>query len=181
MLSNKPLMIGVIALLAVIRFIFVPWSEAQEVQQDAVSVITRQLQSALGAQQNLEPLANRLEQLKQQQQDIRSILVHGKSADELSLAMQKDWNAKAQQAKAEIDLFDWQSQILVTSPDIYQARIMLRVSGSIAAVANFITQLEQQAGVNVATLRVNVERSRSSLPAVNANLQIQLIFVMDAT
>lgn len=180
MLSNKQLMFSIIAVLVLLRFVFVPWSDMHDSRLEALSVVTKQLQRSLGIEKTIEPMALKLEQLVAEQQRLRMSLQSASSEDELRLNLQKNWAAKAATAGIEIEMFDWRSQLSLSEPDIFQGKIALSLSGSIVSVAEFITEIEKQTGVNVISMRLTTARSRSSVPAVNANLELQLIYALDA-
>lgn len=144
MLNNKPLLIGIVLLLAALRFLIVPWMDYQDEQRQQLETLTKRLVRS-------EALLEFKEQLYQQKdkQDIVVAKFTGKleqsaSVQQYQLELQQRLQQLIENKNAKLELFDWLSDSDLKALNMHRARINLRFTGQLSDVIGIHLMIEQQ-------------------------------------
>ncbi len=144
MLNNKPLLIGIILLLAALRFLIVPWMDYQDEQKQQLETLTKRLVRS-------EALLEFKDQLYQQkdQQDIvvgqfTDQLEQSTSVQQYQLELQQRLQQLIETRNAKMELFDWLSDSDLKAFSMHRARINLRFTGQLSDVIALHLMIEQQ-------------------------------------
>lgn len=144
MLQNKPLLLGIVALLLFVRFVAVPLQQHQQALHQQLDALTKRLQRSealLQQQQQLE-----LHQAEQQQQlsQILKPFPVVSSSSQYRLQLQQQLQQLAAAQGASVTFFDWLSDTPLQVFNMQRGRISLRIKGTAANVMLLQAQIEQQ-------------------------------------
>jgi hypothetical protein len=143
-LQNKPLLIGLIAFLVVIKFVLLPLQQKQQDVYQQLDSLTKRVQrsEALIAQQQ-----ELLQWKDRQQQQLQTLLAPFpvvNNATQYRLQLQQQMQLLAAEHKVSVTFFDWLSDSPLEVFNLYRGRVSLRIEGSAANVMRWHGQLEQQ-------------------------------------
>lgn len=143
MLNNKPLLLGIILLLAGLRFIIVPWMDYQDEQKQQLETLTKRLVRS----EALVEFRTELTEQKQLQDTAVSKLLTGlqqsPSTEQYQLEFQQQMQQLLESNKVSLLLFDWLSDTDLKTFNVHRARINLRFEGTIADIVKTHLVLEQ--------------------------------------
>ncbi len=144
MLNNKPLLIGIILLLAALKFLIVPWMDYQDEQKQQLETLTKRLVRS-------EALLEFKDQLYQQKDKQDTAVAQFTDKLEQSVSVQQyqlEFQQRLQQLietkNAKLELFDWLSDADLKAFNIHRARINLRFTGQLSDVMAIHLMIEQQ-------------------------------------
>jgi hypothetical protein len=143
MLNNKPLLLGIILVLAGLRFIIVPWMDLQDEQKQQLETLTKRL---VRSQVLVEHRAE-LNELKDRQDLVVNQLLRGMrtspSTAEYQLEFQQQMQQLLESNNVNLLLFDWLSDTDLKAFNAHRARVSLRFDGAVADVVKTHLMLEQ--------------------------------------
>lgn len=144
MLQNKPLLIALVALLAVVKFVLLPLQQQQQ-------ALYQQLESSTKRVQRSEALLAEKETLLQwqsrQQQELQQLLQPFPlvdSAAQYRLQLQQQLQQLAAANQVSVTFFDWLTDTPLQVFNLQRSRISWRVEGDASKVMQLHLQLEQQ-------------------------------------
>lgn len=144
MLQNKPLLLGLIAVLAFIRFAVLPWHDYQQSQYQQLAAVSKRLQRSEALLQQQQQL---LQWQQQQQQQLDALLAPYplvSSAADYRLQLQQQLQQLSAGNNVSVTYFDWLSDTPLEVFDLIRGRMSLRLQGPAGNIMQVHSQLEQQ-------------------------------------
>lgn len=143
MLQNKKLLLSIIAALAFLRFVWVPWLAHLEEKQGELQTLTRRVERSITLVQQRELLT---ENHSHAQNDVSEVLkAFPLVADkgQYALNVQRELQALAEQNQVTISLFDWVSDTPLSVFDLQRGRLTVRLEGEVAHLIQMQSAIER--------------------------------------
>jgi hypothetical protein len=144
MLNNKPLLLGIILLLAGLRFIIVPWMDYQDEQKQQLETLTKRL---VRSEALVEFRTELTEQKQLQDTAVTRLLAdlqQSPSTEQYQLEFQQQMQQLLESNNVSLLLFDWLSDTDLKAFNAHRARVSLRFEGTIADIVKTHLLLEQK-------------------------------------
>jgi L-lactate utilization protein LutC len=177
MLQNKLLLISIIAILALLRFVYLPWYESQNVALEELQTLTKQLDKVQGLVKNRSQVEEELKLLEEFNAKQNALLLLGNDEQNFSLQIQKKWQTAMKASQVDLELFNWGLAASVgEEANTFKKQAVVRVSGSLVAIAKFTTSLETQVGVEISSFQLLPRKRLSALDKTTAVLNIDVLY-----
>lgn len=153
--TKQKLLLGVLGLLLLAKFVFVPWAETQDEQVQALEVLFKKLQRSellLTSEQQLNQMHA---EFQQQQQALVQLLPQAESTEQYKLALQQQIQDEIGRQGLSLELFDWLSQVPVDAYTVQKATVTLRVSGAVKSVITLHQWLQQQPFIQLSQIDIS--------------------------
>lgn len=144
MLQNKPLLLSIIGLLALIRFVLLPLHQHQQVLYQQLESLNKRLQRSEALVQQQQQLQLLQSEQKQQLTVLLQPFPKVSSSSQYRLQLQQQLQQLAAGHGAAVTFFDWLSDAPLQVFNIQRARISLRITGPAANVMQAHAMIEQQ-------------------------------------
>lgn len=144
MLQNKPLMLGIVALLVFLRFVLVPWQAYQEELHQQLDALSKRLQRSEALLSQQQQLNESQAQLQQQLTTLLQPFPAVEAAAQYRLQLQQQLQQLAAEHQVSVTFFDWLSDTPLNVFNLQRARINLRLQGNAASVMAVHLLLEQR-------------------------------------
>ena len=122
-------LLGVAGALAVVRFVVVPWVQAQNEQRQQLEVLTKRLDRSEGVLQNREAIVAARDALSRQSAASFAVFPEAVADDDSRLAAQQRITAMAAQAGLQVSLFDWLLDGDVEAAGLAYSRASIKMDG----------------------------------------------------
>lgn len=171
-------LLGVAALLAIARFVLVPWVEAQNAQREQLEVLTQRLDRSEGVVRNRDAILQARDGLVQESAAMFS--VYPSAADEdPRLAAQRSLNALATRAGLQVTLFDWLLEGEVSEAGLAYGRASVRLEGPLDKLILMHGELEgsmPSAAVRELQVRLRGPAGGPTAAPASASLVIDIFY-----
>lgn len=143
-MQNKVVLLGIVAVLAFVRFAVVPWHEYQQSKYQQLDAVTKRLQRSEALVEQQQRL---IEMQQQQQQQLATMLtpfpkVTNPSAYRLQL--QQQIQQLAEENGVAVTFFDWLSDTPMQVFSLSRGRISLRLKGLAGNIMSTHSLIEQR-------------------------------------
>lgn len=141
---NKDFLLAFAALLVAIKFVIVPWYQAQDDQIAALEVSSKKLGRAIALQNQQQQLEEQLTVLSDTLLAYDKQLPKGADKNAVSLTVQSQWQQIFEQHQVEVQSFSWTGERQVAQSNYWVARVALKLSGPLHKTLDALARLEQQ-------------------------------------
>jgi hypothetical protein len=135
-------LLAVVAVLAVLRVVIVPWIEAQNEARDELQVLTQRLDRSEGVVANRTEILALLERLRAERGAALERFPVAASPDEFRLASQQRLGEMARQAAVEIRVFDWILEGSVPDAGLGYGRARVTLQGPLRELIRLHGEIE---------------------------------------
>ena len=139
---RRRLLLGVVAVLALLRFAVVPWLDAQADARERLQVLTQRLDRSVGVVQNREAILSAAAALRASTADSRGRFPIAASAEAFRLDEQRRIGAVVAGAGLKLALFDWVLEGTVPDGGLAYGRVRFQVEGALRDVIRVHGELE---------------------------------------
>ena len=168
----RPLL-GVAAALAFLRFVIVPWLDAQSDARERLQVLTQRLDRSTGVVQNREAILAAAQELEAATTTARSRFPEADSVESFRLEGQRRVGGMVNAAGLKLALFDWVLDGAVEEGRLAYGRARFQVEGALRDVARLHGELEGSLpAMSVRELQLNVAGPADSLGDTRATLMV---------
>lgn len=177
MTDRVRLMLGLVAVLAAMRFIVVPWVGAQSNAYDQLFTVTRQLDRAEAVAEAGTDLILRRDALSSNVDTLASRAPVAIPLNEYQLAVQRQLRSVAEAEGLELSLFEWVLDDEVEAAGLGYGRVRVQMDGVLSRVAS--AHVEIEAGlpnVFVRDIRVFVNRGGNFSNAARATFELDVFY-----
>ena len=144
MLQNKPLLLAIVAVLALLRFVVVPLQQQQQDLYQQLEVLSKRLQRSESLLQQQEQLQSSYTAAQQQLEKLLQPFPVVASGSQYRLTLQQQLQQLASANNASVTFFDWVSDTPLPVFNLQRGRVTLRIRGTAANVMQLHAQIEQQ-------------------------------------
>jgi len=167
-------LLAVAAVLAVLRFVVVPWIEAQNEAHDGLQVLTQRLERSVGVVQNREALSAARQGLAEANAQARERFPTAESVEAFRIEGQRRLGDLAVSAGLKLTLFDWLLDGKVEDAALAFGRVRVQVEGAPWELARLHTDLEGRLP-HVAIREVQLSVPRGSSGAADGRATLTLV------
>lgn len=136
------LLVTIVAALAALRFIVVPWMSAQNEKREQLQVLTQRLDRSEGVVQNREAIAAARKALGARAESLRGRFPQAPGADAFRLDAQRRIGELARSAGVELEIFDWILEGENADAQLAYGRARLALEGPLRNVVRLHAELE---------------------------------------
>lgn len=176
--SRVRLLLGLAAMLAVMRFVVAPWIEAQAGMHDRLYAVTRQLDRADAIVNAGSELQERRDALADIVRELAARAPLATAGSEHRVRIQRELRAAVEAAGLELKVFEWVLDGEAEAAGLVFGRVRLQLEGLLRNVAEAHVSIE--AGlpyVFVRDLDVSVRRGGGGASsAANATMELDLYY-----
>lgn len=140
--QRRRLLLGVAAVLALLRFAVVPWLDAQADARERLQVLTQRLDRSVGVVQNRDAILGAAAALRAATEAARGRFPTAVTAESFRLDDQRRIGAIVAGAGLKLALFDWVLEGAVPDGGLAYARIRFQVEGALSDVMRVHGDLE---------------------------------------
>lgn len=177
MSSRVRLLLVLVAVLAGIRFVVVPWTEAQADTHDRLFAITRQLDRAAALVETGDELATRRDALAGVVAELAARAPFASPGSEHRVQVQRELRGVIESAGLQLQVFEWVLDGEAEAAGLVFGRVRLQLVGSLRNLAAAHVGIE--AGLPHAFVRellVNVRRGGQLDTSANAIMELDLYY-----
>ncbi len=135
-------LLAVVAVLAALRFVIVPWARAQDDAHDRLTVLTQQLDRSVGVVQNREAIGKAHAALDSEMTALRTRFPAVPDAQQFRLDAQRGIEQLTRTSGMQLRMFDWIMDGQVADAGLSYGRAKLNLAGSLAGAARLQAELE---------------------------------------
>jgi hypothetical protein len=166
-------MLIVVAVLAALRFIVVPWFGSQSDTHDRLFTVTRQLDRAEAVAEAGTDLETRRDELESTVDALASRAPLGDPLNEYRIAVQRQLTSIAESQDLDVSLFEWVQDDVADGTGLAFGRVRVQFEGSLRRIA--AGHVEIEAGLpNVFVRDVDVFISRGGNFSTSARATFEL-------
>lgn len=166
----RPLL-GIAAALAFVRFVVVPWLDAQSEARERLQVMTQRLDRSTGVVQNREAIVAAAQELEAAAATARSRFPEADSVESFRLEGQRRIGGMVNAAGLKLAMFDWVLEGAVEEGGLAYGRARFQVEGALRDVARLHGEMEGSLpAMSLRELQLNVSSPAASLGETNATL-----------
>ena len=177
MTDRVRLMLGVVAVLAALRFIVVPWLGAQSDAYDRLFTVTRQLDRAEAVAGAGTELISLRDALDTSVDALASRAPLANPLNEFQLALQRQLRSVAEAEGLELSLFEWVLDDEAATAGLGYGRVRVQMDGVLSRLA--AAHVEIEAGlphVFVRDIRVFINRGGDFSNAARATFELDVYY-----
>lgn len=179
---NKEILLAFAAVLVAIKFVIVPWYQAQDEQIAGLEVSSKKLGRATALQNQQQQLETQLRELSAILAAYDELLPKGADKNAVSLAVQSQWQQIFEQQQIEVQSFNWTGERQVAQSNYWVARVALKLSGPLHKTLSALAKLEQQyPGLSFAESQLNHASGLQFAQNHDVQLTIDVLFKVDAS
>ena len=171
------LLLGLAAMLAVLRFVAVPWVESQSAIHERLFAVTRQLDRAEAIVDAGSDLQTRRDTLESVVVELAARAPSAIPGSEHRVQIQRELRSTIESAGLTLKVFEWVLDGEAEVAGLTYGRVRLQIEGPLRSVAQVHVDIE--AGLPNALIRdmtVGVRRGGSLNSIANATMQLDLYF-----
>jgi len=177
MSSRVRLLLGLAAILAAMRFVVVPWTEAQADMHDRLYAITRQLDRAAAIVDAGSELQARRDTLADVVRTLAERAPLANPGSEHRVQVQRELRAAVESVGLRLNVFEWVLDGEIEAAGLVFGRVRLQLEGPLRDVAEAHVSIEASLPhVFVRDLIVNVRRGGQLTSIANATLELDLYY-----
>ena len=171
------LLLGLAAILAVLRFVAVPWVGSQAGVHDRLFAVTRQLDRAQGIVDAGSSLQVRRDTLESVVRELAARAPLAKPGSEHRVQVQRELRAAVESAGLQMKVFEWVLDGEAEATGLAFGRIRLQIEGPLRNVAEAHVDIEAGfPNVFVRDTSVSVRRGGGLGTRANATMQLDLYY-----
>ena len=177
--SRRRLLVGLVAVLAGLRFVVVPWIAAQNEQREGLEALTRRLDRSEGVVRNRSAIEATQKQLAARAEALRAQFPAAANPDEFRLAEQRRIGELARRLGVTVQVFDWILEGEDTAAGLKFGRARVNLEGPLPSLIRAHAALESGSPNGfVRDLRLNLAAPADGPSTVRAtaSLVIDLYF-----
>jgi len=177
MSSRVRLLLGLAAILAAMRFVVVPWTEAQADMHDRLYAITRQLDRAAAIVEAGSELQARRDALAAIVRTLAARAPLANPGSEHRVQVQRELRAAVESVGLKLKVFEWVLDGEIEAAGLIFGRVRLQLEGPLRNLAEAHVGIESGLPhVFVRNLIVNVRRGGSLASAASATMELDLYY-----
>ena len=177
MSSRVRLLLGLAAILAAMRFVVVPWTEAQADVHDRLYAITRQLDRAVAIVEAGSELQARRDALAAIVRTLAARAPLANPGSEHRVQIQRELRAAVESVGLKLNVFEWVLDGEIEAAGLLFGRVRLQLEGPLRNVAEAHVGIEAGLpNVFVRNVSVNVRRGGRLTSIANATLELDLYY-----
>lgn len=173
------LLLGVVAVLAALRFAVVPWLNAQNEQRQYLELVTQRLDRSSAVVHNRERIEVAMQKLGKVESGVRGQFPRAGSVDQFRLEAQQAITGIVEGAGVKLSLFDWLVDGDVPEARLAYGRARVSVEGTLADVLRAHGDIEgalPNAAVREITLEAREPARSAGSQDTTATLVVDLYF-----
>ncbi|MBT8088125.1 MAG: type II secretion system protein M [Gammaproteobacteria bacterium] len=175
--SRVRLLLGLAALLAVLRFVVVPWVDAQGNTRDRLFAVTRQLDRAEAIVDAGTDLQARRDALGIQVRQLAERAPLAQAGAQHRVQVQRELRALAESAGLKLKSFEWVLDGEAEAAGMTFGRVRLQLEGPLRKLADIHVGIEAGfPNVFVRDMSVNLRRGGGMDSTANATLELDLYY-----
>ena len=175
--SRVRLLLGFAALLAVLRFVVVPWVDAQGETRDRLFAVTRQLDRAEAIVDAGTDLQARRDALDVQLRKLAEPAPLAQAGAQHRVQVQRELRALVESAGLQLKSFEWILDGEAEAAGMAFGRVRLQLEGSLREVADAHVSIEAGfPNVFVRDMSMNLRRGGGLRSTANATLELDLYY-----
>jgi hypothetical protein len=170
----------VVAVLAALRFLIVPWWQGQNEARDQLSVVTERLDRSLGLIANREPLQRALDGMRADVGSLRSRFPAAANPEQMRIEVQRSLGALAAARGGQLRSFEWQLDGTAAAAGLGYGRVRLSVEGPLRELIRLHGAIEgqlQHAFVREVNVNVTAPATAEAGVLATASLVLDVFFV----
>jgi len=172
--NYRDLMVGLVLLLAIIKFVFVPVYQHQQEQLTQLTALSKKLEKATALSLSEEALTEQVKSLQQHQLALEQQLPKVSNFEELAPLLQGKWQLQLEQAGISVLLFNWVGYQQIGQSKQAVGRVNMRLSGPLAQLIPAVNQIFKQ----YPHIRI-VEAVNSQNSAMISDAAFEVYFTLD--
>lgn len=173
-MQNKKLIV-LLAVLLLLRFVFVPWFEWQDEQFGRLQTLDKRLERSEALLSLKEQVSTQAAQVNTASEQLLAGLVISATPAEYKIAFQQALQQQLDSVQVRLQLFEWNSDRALEAFNVQRGRINLRLQGAYPNLLRAHAQLELQfPGVQIRELRATWPGALSAAAEVELQLVIDL-------
>jgi len=176
-------LLGVAAVLALLRFVVQPWAHAQTEAHEQLQVLTQRLDRSVGVKQNRTAILGARTALETATAAARSRFPSSPSAEAFRLDSQRQIGAIVSASGLQLALFDWTLEGKLEDAGLAYGRVRFQIEGPVRDIARVHGELEGSLPfLAVREAQLNLTGPVSGLDNTRATLTIvaDLFFLAEA-
>jgi len=181
--SRNAWLLGVAAVLALLRFVVLPWGHTQADAHEGLQVLTQRLDRSVGVTQNRAAILSTRTQLETAAAAARSRFPSPPSAEAFRLDSQRRIGAIVSTSGLKLALFDWTLEGKLADAGLGYGRARFQVEGPLRDIARVHGELEGSLPfLAVREVQLNVMNAAPGLDDTHATLTMvaDLFFLAEA-
>jgi hypothetical protein len=167
-------LLAVVAVLAALRFVVVPWVQAQSEQRQYLELVTQRLDRSSAVVHNREQIGKAVQKIGTVEAGVRAPFPRAASPDAYRLDAQRAITTLAESAGAKVTLFDWLVDGEVPEARLAYARVRVTLGGTLAEIVRAHGDLEG-ALPNAAVREISLEAREPARSVGNADTTATLV------
>jgi hypothetical protein len=140
--SRYRTLLAVAAVLAALRFLVVPWIQAQSDARDRLQVLSKRLDRSVGVLQNEQAIRKAAAQLEAALQQARDRFPTSASLESFRLENQQRLGAVVSSGGSRVALFDWVMEGAVPGSGLAYSRMRFQVEGALRDIVRVHGDIE---------------------------------------
>jgi hypothetical protein len=176
-------LLGVAAVLALLRFVVLPWAHAQAEAHEQLQVLTQRLDRSVGVSQNRAAILGARKQFEAASAAARSRFPSPPSAEAFRLDTQRRIGAIVSASGLKMALFDWTLEGKLQDAGLGYGRTRFQIEGPLRDIARVHGELEGSLPfLAVREVQLNLTSAAPGLDDTRATLTIvaDLLFLAEA-
>jgi len=169
-------LLTIVAVLAALRLVIVPWTRAQNDAHDRLTVLTQQLDRSAGVVQNRKAIGQAHAALSTEMSALRGRFPAAADAQQFRLEAQRGIEQLTRASGMQLRMFDWIMDGQLADAGLSYGRAKLNLAGTAAAAARL--QAEMEGGLPHITVRESQLNLRSP-SAVDPEAVVDLTLTVD--
>lgn len=175
--SRARLLLGFAAVLAVLRFLVVPWIDSQADVHDRLFAVTRQLDRADAIVDAGSDLQARRDALAAVVQELAARAPTAEAGSQHRLQVQREMRAAVEAAGLELKVFEWVLDGQAEAAGLSFGRIRLQIEGPLRNIADVHVGIEAGfANAFIRDLTIVVRRGGQMGTTANATMELDLYY-----
>jgi hypothetical protein len=166
-----------VLLLAVVKFVVMPWREQQAESAQSLQVLTQRLDRSAGVVLNKEKILITRDQLRRANAPVAALFPLSSGDAEAQLSVQSSMDAVLQRHGLKLGLFDWVATNVEAGGSLRYSRFQLQTSGETSVLARFLADVES--GSQQIVIREVSLQGQPLLRGASAGDQSELRLVAD--
>ncbi len=170
-------MLAIVAVLALLRFVAVPWLDAQSTAHDRLFTVTRQLDRAEAVADAGTELVAQRNRLAETVEALADRAPRGVPLNEYRLTVQRQLAATADAQNLTLALFEWVLDDDIEGSDLAFGRVRVQLDGPMRRVAAAHVEIEAgMPNVFVRDVRISISRGGQWTTAARATFELDVVY-----
>jgi hypothetical protein len=170
-------LLGLAAVLVALRFVVVPWTQAQDERRQQLEVLTQRLDRSAGVVEDKQQIMAAQSKLRAATQASRAIFPPVADKEQFRLDAQRTLAGIASRGGVRVSLFDWVMDGEAARAGLVYGRVNVNVEGPLESLVSVHGQIEAEMPF-AAVREVKLGASRGGASKLDAE-SATLIFVID--